>query len=251
MDAPGRIINGLTRRRLLVSGGAAGAAALTTLNPQLASAITVVGRDPAYLRRASYSPLVGQDFTASWWGGSITLTLADVGDLDGGLEGRDDAFSLLFTGSPGLASGRLTLSHPRVGRFPLFVGPVDPRSRAQEYEAIVNRSVGLTRRPAKPPRHRQPRPHWEHPRELVRDVAVERAPHGLRLEVELSHRSRARRVHVWLRRDGRVLATAGPRRVHDHRVVLHARTERRLRRGRYELVVAAGERLEPVTVEVR
>jgi hypothetical protein len=248
---------GLTRRRLLASGGAAGAAAFAALNPQFAWAETVIGRDPAYLRRSTYAPLVGQDFTASWWGRSARLTLADVGDLPGGLAGRDDAFSLFFTGAPGIAGGSLTVTHPRVGRFPLFFGPVDARARVQDYEAVVNRSVGVTHlKPPKPHRHRHARPpapaHDErHEHRLVRHAEVERTLRGIRAHVEFAHHEHVHSSHAWLRRHGRVLTTTAPGQVHDHRVALLAETDGRLRRGDYELVVAAGERLESVAVKLR
>jgi hypothetical protein len=246
-----RTHHNLTRRGLLASGGAAGAAAFAALNPTVASAITAIGDDPSYLRRSGYARLVGQDFAAGSWGRSVTLTLAEVADLTG-RKGRDDAFSLVFTGPPGLQSGIQQLSHPTLGSFRLMIAPVDPVSRSQDYQAIVDRSRGLTRRRApRPPRGRPAeRPTGHRPPELVSHAQVRQGGHGVRAEVVLGKRVHPHRAHASLIRDGRVVAISGTRAVHDHRVVLRM-TRDRLRRGDYELVVFAGERAERVAVTLR
>ena len=117
------------------------------LNPRLAAAASAVVADPAHLRRSTYTGLVGQDFSMGWWGSSASLRLASVSDLPH-LKGRDDAFSLIFVGEAATPAtgGEVALSHPKVGKFELFVVPVDRASDPQEYEAIVNRSVGANRR---------------------------------------------------------------------------------------------------------
>jgi hypothetical protein len=246
-----RTHHNLTRRGLLASGGAAGAAAFAALNPSVASAITAIGEDPAYLRRSGYARLVGQDFAAGGWGRTVTLTLAEVGDV--GKAGRDDAFSLLFVGQAGIESGTQTLRHPSLGSFRLMVSPVDPSGRSQDYEAIVDRSRGLTRRPAPRPPRKRPAPGptgHHHPPKLVSHAQLRQGRHGVRCEIVLGEHVHAHRAHASLLRDGKPVAISGTRAVHRHRVVLRL-TRGRLRRGRYELVVAAGERLQRLPVTLR
>ena len=242
--------NRLTRRGLLASGGAAGAAAFAALNPGVARAITAVGDDPSYLRRSGYARLVGQDFAAGSFGRTVTLTLAEVGDL-AGKPGRDDAFSLLFVGPPGIASGIQTLSHPSLRSFRLMIGPVDPTGRSQEYEAVVDRSRGLTRRAPRPPRKPPPKPPTGHHRpHLVSHAQLRQGRHGVRCELVMGEHVHRRNAHATLLRDGKTVAISDERAVHDRRVVLRL-TRGRLRRGRYELVVVAGERAEQLDVTLR
>jgi hypothetical protein len=172
IHSPGRI----TRRHLLAAGGSAGAAAFVALNPQLAAAASAVVADPSYLRRSTYTDLVGQDFAMGWWGSSSSLALASVSDLPH-LKGRDDAFSLIFVGAtatpPG--GGEVALSHPKVGRFELFVTPVEQASDPQQYEAIVNRSVGAKRSKApqageKKPAHGKKKHHRRRRKNVVREA---------------------------------------------------------------------------------
>jgi hypothetical protein len=242
----------LTRRGLLATGGAAGAAAFAALNPGVASAVTAIGQDPAYLRRSGYARLVGQDFTAGGWGSTARLTLVEVADI-GGMSGRDDAFALHFVGPKGLASGTHALSHPALGSFKLMVGPVDPAGRSQGYEAIVDRSKGLTRRAApRPPSTRPPSPPTGRPpRKLVTHAQLRQGKHGLRCEIVFADRVHAHRAHASLMRDGKPVAVAGARKIRDHRVVLRLTSGRRLRRGRYELFVMAGQRGQRFTVKLR
>lgn len=230
----------LTRRHLLTSGAAA--AMVIALPSGLAYASAAL--DPAYLRRASYAGLVGQTFTVSWWGGSARLTLDAVEDLAGkGLAGRDDAFALVFSADPSASldrqDGPVTLSHPKLGSFQLFLPPVDRAASRQDYEAIVNRSVGARRRqlPPAPPKHPKPA-HHRHRDGFVRRVHAERVKHGVRCSVELSDRLHARRAHGWLMRDGDVVAAAKPHAVHHHHTVLRLVAKGRLPRGDYDLVVA-------------
>jgi hypothetical protein len=240
-----------TRRGLLASGGAAGAAAFAALNPGVASAVTAIGRDPAHLRRSGYVRLVGQDFAAGGWGSASTLTLAEVADI-GNDRRRDDAFSLLFVGPKDLGSGIQTLSHPSLGSFKLMISPVDAVGRSQDYEAIVDRSRGLSRRAApRPPRKRPPaRPPAHHLPKLVSHAQLRQGRHGLRCEIVLGEHVHAHRAHASLLRDGKPVAISGTRAVRHHRVALKL-TRGRLRRGRYELVVVAGERVQRLPVTLR
>jgi Domain of unknown function (DUF6916) len=158
-DNSGRI----TRRHLFAAGGSAGAAAFVALNPRIAAAASAVVADPGYLRRSTYTDLVGQDFALGWWGSDSSLQLASVSDLPH-LKGRDDAFSLIFLGEAATPpeGAEVALSHPKIGRFELFVTPVNRPGGPQQYEAIVNRSVGAKRAKlpeTKKPHHRKPRRH--------------------------------------------------------------------------------------------
>jgi hypothetical protein len=243
----------LTRRGLLASGGAAGAAALVALNPRAASAITAIGDDPAYLRRSGYVRLVGQDFAAGRWEGAANLTLADVADI-GGMTGRDDAFALHFVGPEGIASGIQTLSHPSLGSFSLMISPVNPAAPSQEYEAIVDRSKGLTRVAAPRPPKRPPTPPTsERERELVSHAQLRQGRQGLRCEIVFLHRVHPKTAHASLLRDGKTAALSDSRKVRDRRVTLRLTRGRRLSRGRYELIVGigAGDRVERLTVKLR
>ena len=163
--------SGITRRRLLAAGGAAGAAAVATLNPQLAKAANAVATfgEPAYLRRSSYPVLLGTDFTAVA-PQRVTFSLASVGDLEAAatverLRGRDDAFSLVFLGPSGLPAGTRSFSHQFLCAFELFLSPIDRPSGGQAaYEAVIDRSIGVDRKKApkpgekpKKPRHRRRR----------------------------------------------------------------------------------------------
>jgi hypothetical protein len=255
--------DGLTRRRLLTTGGAATAAAVVALQPRLArAAVLAVGQDPAYLRRSSYGSLVGQGFKVTWWVGSATLTLdgvADIGTPD--MAGRDDAFALEFSGAqlaPLQNGTTVSFSHPKLGAFQLFVTPVDRTDGSQHYEAVVNRSVGVTRvNPApRPPRTGgkppTPVPHPPQlPLSLVRHASARRSREGLTCRVALSEHAHAKRIHAWLMRDGRVVAISNSPAVHDHRALLRFRTTKWLGRGGYVLVVAMGMGPKAVLVPVR
>lgn len=139
---------GFTRRRALQIGAMTALSAMWA-GPSLARAAT--NSTPLYLRRASYSGLVGKTFKID--GGSFSL--ASVSDLagaanDASLRGHDEAFVLEFDGQAGaLASGIHDFSHPDLGSFSMFASPVDePAGATQRYEVVVDRSVG---RPADPP----------------------------------------------------------------------------------------------------
>jgi hypothetical protein len=254
--APSQNMPQLTRRRLLAAGGASGAAAMVALNPALARAANAVAADPAYLRRSSYAGLVGQGFAVDWWGSSDVLTLVAVNDLTD-LSGRDDAFSLTFSGAPSVRPGNdaIALSNRSVGKFDLFVAPVDAAGTTQLFEAVVNRSVGANRRRIPQPRPgggQSANPHKR--RSAVRSVSAKRTANGVRLEIVLGDGTHAKHAHGWLAKGQRLVAAFGSSAVHDHRVVVKVPTQGRLRRGSYEVVVAAGGQgaaLDQVAIELR
>jgi ribosomal protein S18 acetylase RimI-like enzyme len=144
---------GFTRRRALQIGAMTALSAMWA-GPSLAKAAT--NSTPLYLRRASYTGLVGKSFTID--GGSFTL--ASVSDLagaakDASLRGHDEAFVLEFDGAAGeLTSGIHSFSHPDLGSFSMFASPVEAtEGQTQRYEVVVDRSVG---RPADPPEPSEP-----------------------------------------------------------------------------------------------
>lgn len=96
----------------------------------------------AALSRSSFTPLVGQDFAFEKSAlETANVRLVGVEDLEGMLPGQDreGAFRLVFRGAEGQALGQQTfsVSHPRLGRFALFVSPKDAEGRVAE--AIFNR----------------------------------------------------------------------------------------------------------------
>lgn len=137
----------LTRRRLVLSGGAA-VAGLYVLGglPVAASATTTA---PAYLRRSSYTSYKGVSFSAvSPTAATVTLRLLAVSDLVRAqqmraLVGSDAAFALSFSGPPKqpLGSGIRKVRHPALGWVSLFITPAGPAtSTEQRYDVVVDRA---------------------------------------------------------------------------------------------------------------
>lgn len=144
----------LTRRRLVLSGAAAVAGLYVTGTVPAAA----WARGPAYLRRASYAALTGGAFPAIGSdGAAVTLRLSAVSDLvraaqTPSLAGRDDAFTLTFSGPSEtlLAGGTRKLRHPSLGWVSLFITPVGAATRGQLYEVVVDRAA-----PPSAPRRRR------------------------------------------------------------------------------------------------
>jgi hypothetical protein len=137
----------LTRRRLVLTGGAA-VAGLYVMGglPAAAAAATTA---PAYLRRSSYTAYKGIAFAAVGpTGAGITLRLLGVADLarakqTPSLAGRDDAFALTFSGPAAkpLGSGIRNLRHPALGWVSLFITPAGRATTTeQRYEVVVDRA---------------------------------------------------------------------------------------------------------------
>ena len=111
------------------------------------SLVAGVGAAPARasgaaLTRSSFAPLVGEDFAFEKSALETTnARLVGVEDLEGMIPGQDreGAFRLLFRSAAGqaLAQETFSVSHPRLGRFALFVSPNDAEGRVAE--AIFNR----------------------------------------------------------------------------------------------------------------
>jgi hypothetical protein len=204
----------LTRRSLLRSGAAAGAAMFVGLRPW---ATAHAAGAPGHLLRSSYEGLVGHRFTV----GSGELRLLSISDVagaavDGSLAGSEDAFVLPFSGplEPALECGVHTVTHPGLGTFELFLAPVDRPDSERRYEALVDRSVGAPNTPRNRPAYA---PAAAVPaagtvatpvalKRPVRRIALRRTRRGARADVVLSTTAGTDRVHGRLTRRGKTIA---------------------------------------------
>lgn len=138
----------------LVAGGAGAmigqvAAGAATTSTRSAAKPAVVSRRTSSARTADRSApqlhvdrldaLVGSAFTI-WIGRErrhVKLLKLKRHHVAG--EGSDACFSLIFSAPhPVLPSGTYRFSHPKLGRFALFVSPVGRPAAGQRYEAVVN-----------------------------------------------------------------------------------------------------------------
>jgi hypothetical protein len=234
----------MTRRRLLATGGAAGAAAVVGFRPWDPSAAKAADAyTPAYLRRSSYLALSKPDFGSSRLGQGADLKLVSVADLsDPKLVNSEDAFALTFRSDTPFESGTRSLAHPDLGVFELFIAPVDGDG---SYEAIVNRSVGVPKRPPqavhtidKPP------PSPKHVQAAaVRSARVRRVGKGLVAQVALDPSAHVKSVTAWFMRAGIVVAANDIRHVRGRdRLSVELPTHGRLRGGHYELTLGTKDR---------
>lgn len=89
---------------------------------------------------ASFRPHCDEAFECTDEHGiALTLRLASAEDL--GSTPRQEQFSLIFHGpeAPALEQGLYQLAHPQLGRFLLFLVPLQPGRAARPYQAIFNR----------------------------------------------------------------------------------------------------------------
>jgi hypothetical protein len=132
---------------LLAVGGTAALAATVWELPAVATTLGQIA-SPAYLRRSSYVPLIGEGFEVTAPGRRpILARLVSVMDLGIGrrmrpLAGAEDAFALLFRSPtrPRLEQDVMSLRHPVLGRFQLLVSPASTDRRGQDYSATINRA---------------------------------------------------------------------------------------------------------------
>ncbi len=115
------------------------------LRPWAAAPAAAAG---SHLVRSAYAGLVGRSFAV----GSAKLRLKSISDVagaarDASLAGSEDAFVLAFSGSLAqpLESATHTLSHPELGTFELFISPIKRPSTDCLYEAVIDRSVGVSK----------------------------------------------------------------------------------------------------------
>ena len=136
----------MTRREALVLGAAAGVVATVgaPAGALAAGGLSQGAGGPEFYTRATYVPLVGEDFAA----GPHTLRLTSITDVLGGdsnpaLRDHPEVFALEFEGpADALDHDIHVLTHPLLGPFPIFLGPVGAaRGLEQTYAVIVDRSI--------------------------------------------------------------------------------------------------------------
>ena len=134
-----------TRREILRAGAVTGLAALlpATVVELLATpaAAAPVPSGAGVLARSTFLPHLGDHFLVE---GGGRLRLAEVNDLpcaeSEGLRDHEHCFALRFSG-PALTQDTYTVSHSRLGRFPLFLVPMGAAGTSVAHEAVFNRHV--------------------------------------------------------------------------------------------------------------
>ena len=122
-----------------VGAGSAGRAlAATGGHDAAASGIGKPFGGPAYLRHATFVPLVGSSFRLHVPDARpLSVELIQARRLDG----VGESFSLLFRGDKraSIADCICRFEHPALGGFDLFVSPVSRGVKGQDLEAVINR----------------------------------------------------------------------------------------------------------------
>jgi hypothetical protein len=249
---------GVTRRSLLATGGLAGAAFAAGLKPWAPASADAATDTPPYLIRSSYQSLSTNSFGTSLRGDTADLTLLSVNDLtaaatDKSLAGSEDAFSLTFSSSAPLTAEIHTFSHPDLGVFDLFVGPVENKG---QYEVLVNRSVNAPKHypkpppaaattgpaapanPAAPPPPGVPKPK----KPLLHRLRARRAGNAVIADVTFDHKADLKWAVAWLSRRGVVVGSVTAKHVHAKHASLRIPFRKRLRGGHYELTVGTMDR---------
>lgn len=234
----------LTRRSFLRTGAVATAAAFAGRAWAPPGAKAAGG----HLRRSSYAGRIGQGFAV----GSPELRLLSVSDLAGAavdksLAGSEDAFALTFAGplDPALEASAHAFRHGALGTFELFVAPVEQPRGDRRYEAVVDRSVGAPKSPARRAQQQAPATaaapaaaFAAAPRSarLLRRVALRRTRRGARAEIVLWPGVDMTRLHGRLLRRGKTVGIAASD-VRGRRAVLRFRSGRALPAGSYTLLI--------------
>jgi hypothetical protein len=95
---------------------------------------------PHYLRLATYVPLVGSTFKIRRPETSpLSVKLVSATQLRSEV---GESFSLIFRAhgdATTVGQEMVTIEHPSLGAFPLFLVPVGPARKGQDLQAIVNR----------------------------------------------------------------------------------------------------------------
>jgi hypothetical protein len=103
---------------------------------------------PGYLKRATYEKLLNSNFQIRPTGAAamrLRLVAATDEARESGVgqpaDPGGECFSLIFRGSAKapLKQDTYTLSHPRMGRFRLFLVPVRKDADGISYQALINR----------------------------------------------------------------------------------------------------------------
>jgi hypothetical protein len=238
-------IRGVTRRRLLATGGAAGAAAMVGLRWSADAVAASADGVPDYLIRVTYAVLSSPDFTASSGGATAELKLTAVTDLQPDLAGSEDAFALRFTSSRPLESGTHTFSHKDLGVFDFLIGPVENHG---EYEVVVNRSVNAPQHPPRRRRNREKsiergsRAGAQRRDAHLRRASVRRTARGLVCDMVVEEGVHVKTATIWLMRGDRVVVALTAKRLRGRRISVRLPTEHRPRGGSYDLMVATTNR---------
>jgi hypothetical protein len=141
----------MDRRQFIKIGIVAGAGVLAV--SALPVAIdAILANSPSFtpaadLSRDALMPLQDDVVQVTNGGGAVPLTVREIttatpyrGHEGGAIVG--DTFSIIFEGpsSSSLAQDSYTMNHGRLGRFPIFITPVDqPLGTTHRYEAVFNR----------------------------------------------------------------------------------------------------------------
>ena len=138
----------ISRRTFITSGaavavgGVTAASLVTGVTP--AGLISALFSDTAVvLRRSTFTPHVGENFTMAGSGGTATVVLSSIGDLEPvNMPNDEDRFSLLFHAplNEDLDQGVYTFSNSSLGQVVLLAVPVDQVQANRHYEVVVNRS---------------------------------------------------------------------------------------------------------------
>jgi hypothetical protein len=124
---------------LAMGAGGAGRALAGTAGAGLAaSGLKKPSGGPAYLRHATFAPLVGTDFRVRREGARfLRVKLIEARESSGAVE----SFSLLFRGRArsGVEAGTYRFEHPSLGGFELFASPVGRGVKGLDLEAVINK----------------------------------------------------------------------------------------------------------------
>jgi hypothetical protein len=195
----------------------------------LAKAVT--GDTPKHLLRSSYLPLAGQKFRI----GGKSLQLGVVDDLAGAagdkhLRGHPEAFALTFYGPPNAFAAMVqTFTHPDLGTYSLFVAAVgEAEGQVQHYEVVVDRSVGVPKRPPGPSKDATPPPERpgsdEDAAEKLAEFEADVAAQSRQLNSRAAKRKRVKRRRKLKRRRAKKKATLARRRKAVQRPARHYRS---------------------------
>ena len=140
---------GLTRRRLLLTSGAAVAAVSLGEGAQLLGRLA----SPASpgLRRSEWLPYIGHRFRLTAPDtGTLIAPLTAVAQTDSTrLAASEDAFILIFHAPQGehrLGQAVMEVQHPAGWSVRLLVAPAGPGHRGLDYAAVINRVTPASRR---------------------------------------------------------------------------------------------------------
>jgi len=221
---------------------------------------------PKHLLRSSWRDLRNPELRAT----AFSLRFESVSDLPAAsgvasLVDSEDAFLLTFSGPEAIAFPGLPVqvTNPELGSFDIAIGA----GGGGTYYAVVNRVLSNRESRRTPPRPPRPAPVPEVPvdeghdtrsgapestasaagggrkvkrrNKVIRRVETKRTKQGAKCVVELAGAGDLDSLSAWLKRDGRIVASAS-RRVHGKRVAVNLKgPKKRFRKGVYELTVIA------------